>query len=151
MNLDRYILEAVSRGNSGRLKSVVTLKEFKRLLVDGLVLEIAWTTDFPDEGSDFSRHHDLFFRMLVSKAQHSEVYIRRDYEDGRTRFYYYDGHDTVWHMEFQGDTLQTAEEFHISGYRAVLTEEGMFAAENLVEYLSAENFEQKEKIRIGRK
>ena len=145
MNLVSYILEAVSRGNSGRLKSVVNLKEFKRLLADGLVIEIPWTTDFPDEGSD------LFFRMLVTGAQYTEVYISRDYEDGRTIFYYYDGYDTVWHMEFQGDILQTAEEFHIGGYRAVLTEEGMFAAENLVEYLSAVNFEHKEKIRLGRK
>lgn len=69
MNLQDYITEAVSRGNSGRLKSVVNLKEFKRLLADGLVLELPWTTDFPDEGSN------LFFRMLVTGAQYTEVYI----------------------------------------------------------------------------
>ncbi len=151
MNLETYITEAISSGKHGGLSRVTNLEDFNEKLIDSLALAYEFD-EFPgdDPRSVYTENPSLFLRILYHNMGEIESYSKREYKDGRTRYYvnvprYGKAGSLIWHMEFDGKRLISAELY--SYYKGNVNKEtdDMDAAEDLVDYLNCRTFEEKKK------
>ena len=155
MKLTEYIEEAISSGKHGGLSRVINLDDFHKKLIDTLALAYEFD-EFPgdDQRSVYTTNPTLFLRTLYHSIGEIESYLKREYKDGRTRYYvnvprYGKAGSLIWHMEFNGKRLISAELY--SYYKGNVNKEtdDIDAAEDLVEYLNCRTFEEKKKWLIA--